>query len=532
MLTDVTASVVARRCQAAAVGRAGAATPGDGAIAGSGRARLRPPSLDGRRRGRPVRPPRPRPGLRPARRRGSRAARAGAAAPTTRARSGTASRRCRCRRPLRGCGRARRAHGRRPRPHARPRRSRGRAAASSSAWRRSPRARAHEASPDRANAAWSAKPASPARSSARRYASVAASPSFRRSATHASSSIAGTRNASNPIASAWRCASAAMAATVEASPAAAAMCARRRLADCERPVVSASFERRTRLLRQRGAALDVAGSRDRKRERRLRQPDLRRVGPGRCERERALADLDRGVEVELFGREEAEDGKRLEPPIERNVVRRLGERELDESPPFGHALREREVPGERRQAGGDAAVACIARVRERGPQVVVLELEPVGATSPVASAKLPPALRRRASRSTRRAPAGRRRDGRSRQDARARTPAPCRARRSAHPRRGTTRRGSTCRPARRAGTSRSPRRALRSHRRRRATATTRRRGAPRPGGAATSRPRARGRSSTRRAPRARHGPRPTPAGREAARGGARRRAGAPRARER
>ena len=75
------------------------------------------------------------------------------------------------------------------------------------------------------------------------------------------------------------------------------------------------------------------------------------------ERERALAELDRGVEVQLFGREEAEDGKRLEPPIERNVVRRLGERELDESPSFGDALREREVPGERRQAGGDVVVA-------------------------------------------------------------------------------------------------------------------------------------------------------------------------------
>ena len=89
---------------------------------------------------------------------------------------------------------------------------------------------------------------------------------------------------------------------------------------CERPVVSASFERRTRLLRQRGAPLDVAGIRDRKRERRLRQPDLRRVRLGRCERERALADLDRGVEVELFGREEAEKGEKLEPLTEREIL--------------------------------------------------------------------------------------------------------------------------------------------------------------------------------------------------------------------
>ena len=82
---------------------------------------------------------------------------------------------------------------------------------------------------------------------------------------------------------------------------------------------------------------------------------MRRVRAGGCDRERALADLDRGVEVELFGREEAEEGERVEPRIERNVVRRLGKCELDESPPFGDALREREVPGERRQASGDAA---------------------------------------------------------------------------------------------------------------------------------------------------------------------------------
>ena len=181
-----------------------------------------------------------------------------------------------------------------------------------------------------------------------------------------------------------------MAATVEASPDGCRDVRTEEAGDCERPVVSASFERRTRLLRQRGAALDVAGIGDRKRERRLRQTDLRRVRPGRCERERALADLDRGVEVELFGREEAETAKRVEPPIERNVVRRLGERELDESPPFGHALREREVPGERRQAGGDAGVACIASVRERGPQVVVLEVEPADPGLPFASAKLRP----------------------------------------------------------------------------------------------------------------------------------------------
>ena len=85
---------------------------------------------------------------------------------------------------------------------------------------------------------------------------------------------------------------------------------------------------------------------DRKRERRLRETDLRPVRPGRCDCERALADLDRGVEVELFGREKAENAKCVELPIGRNVVRRLGERELDESPPFGHALRQREVPGE------------------------------------------------------------------------------------------------------------------------------------------------------------------------------------------
>jgi hypothetical protein len=155
-------------------------------------------------------------------------------------------------------------------------------------------------------------------------------------------------------------------------------------------VVRACFERGTRLVCQCGAALDVAGIGDRKRERRLRETDLRRVRPGRCDRERALADLYGGVRVELFGREETEDGERVEPAVGRNVVRRLGERELDESPPFGNTLREREVPGEGRQARGDAVLACIARVRERGPQIVVLEVEPVDPRAPVASAKLGP----------------------------------------------------------------------------------------------------------------------------------------------
>ena len=57
----------------------------------------------------------------------------------------------------------------------------------------------------------------------------------------------------------------------------------------------------------------------------------------------------------------------------------------DEATSLGDALREREVPAERAQSDCDARVRCCAGVCERGPEVVVLELELPDAGLPVRS---------------------------------------------------------------------------------------------------------------------------------------------------
>ena len=92
--------------------------------------------------------------------------------------------------------------------------------------------------------------------------------------------------------------------------------------------------------------------------------------------ERSFAGRDSRVEVEFFRREVAEERLELEAERGRSIVGHRGEREHDEAASFGDALREREVPGERPQPDRDPASGASSAYVERGPQVVVLELEP------------------------------------------------------------------------------------------------------------------------------------------------------------
>ena len=85
----------------------------------------------------------------------------GRAAPTTRRRSGTAAQRCRCRRRRRGRAASLTRACATCQASGRPRRRRAPRLNSPSAWRRSPSANAIEPRPDKANEAWSRKPARP-----------------------------------------------------------------------------------------------------------------------------------------------------------------------------------------------------------------------------------------------------------------------------------------------------------------------------------------------------------------------------------
>ena len=192
-----------------------------------------------------------------------------------------------------------------------------------------------------------------------------------------------------------------------------------------------------RTLRQHGGALGVTGRCEGTRERRLDERRLRRPRLGRGER--AFAGLDRCVEVELLRREVAQERQQLESERGRSILGRGCKCELDEAAAFGDALREREVPGERSQAAGDAGVGRFVSVREGGPEVVVLELEASDPRSPLGSAKgTVRGVRQRGEVLRVRFP-GSREAAACRQGARAHSRAPCRAGHS-------VRRGSGTRP--------------------------------------------------------------------------------------
>ena len=92
-------------------------------------------------------------------------------------------------------------------------------------------------------------------------------------------------------------------------------CARRtdEAARRDTPVVPGRRERRARFLRHRVGPQRVPGLRQGVREGQSREPELPgRLGAG-GERERAFARGERGVDVELLGREVAEDGVQLDP---------------------------------------------------------------------------------------------------------------------------------------------------------------------------------------------------------------------------
>ena len=132
---------------------------------------------------------------------------------------------------------------------------------------------------------------------------------------------------------------------------------------CERPVVS-------RLLRASHAP--APPTRRRARRRRHRRPQARAspaparlaACPSRSLRARARARRSRSRRRgrTLRSRGSSRMASALEPPIDRNVVRRRGERELEESPPFGDALRQREVPA-RATPGGRRCRCRVHRAR-------------------------------------------------------------------------------------------------------------------------------------------------------------------------
>ena len=95
------------------------------------------------------------------------------------------------------------------------------------------------------------------------------------------------------------------------------------------PVVAGRLERRGRFSRQRVGLSLVAGLRQGERERQSREPQLPGRRRARGERERAFARRERGLEIELLGREVAEDGEQLDPQLDRGVVARGRQRQLE-----------------------------------------------------------------------------------------------------------------------------------------------------------------------------------------------------------
>ena len=168
---------------------------------------------------------------------------------------------------------------------------------------------------------------------------------------------------------------------------------RRRPDDAARrdaPVISRRLERGRRVSRHRVSAFADAGLRKREGERQLREPQLPGSRGRRGERERALARRQRGVEIELLGRQIAEAREQLDPQLHRCVIARRRQREIEEAPSLGNAPGQAEVPRQRSEPNRDARVRRVPRVRERGPEIVVLERQPALAAQPIRPAQVRP----------------------------------------------------------------------------------------------------------------------------------------------
>ena len=148
------------------------------------------------------------------------------------------------------------------------------------------------------------------------------------------------------------------------------------------------LERGGRVVRHRGSAFDVARLPEGEREHQLREAALPWCRSGRGKRDRAFAGRERGVEIELFGCDVAEVGELLDPQLDRSVVVRGSEGELEEAPSLGDAVGQREVPPQRAEPNRDGRVGRVACVCKRRPQVVVLQLEAALPAQPFRPAQL------------------------------------------------------------------------------------------------------------------------------------------------
>ena len=159
-------------------------------------------------------------------------------------------------------------------------------------------------------------------------------------------------------------------------------------ARCDAPVVSSRLERGGRVVRHRGSAFDVARLPEGEREHQLREAALPWCRSGRGKRDRAFAGRERGAEIELFGCDVAEVGELLDPQLDRSVIVRGREGELEEAPSLGDAVGQREVPPQRAEPNRDGRVGRVASVRQRSPEIVVLQLEAAFPAQPFRPAQL------------------------------------------------------------------------------------------------------------------------------------------------
>ena len=148
------------------------------------------------------------------------------------------------------------------------------------------------------------------------------------------------------------------------------------------------LERGGRVVRHRGSAFDVARLPKGEREHQLREAALPWCRSGRGKRDRAFAGRERGVEIELFGCDVAEVGELLDPQFDRSVIVGGREGELEEAPSLGDAVGQREVPPQRAEPNRDRRVGRVASVRQRSPEIVVLQLEAQFPAQPFRPAQL------------------------------------------------------------------------------------------------------------------------------------------------
>ena len=213
----------------------------------------------------------------------------------------------------------------------------------------------------------------------------------------------------------------AISATVATSPARAAAAARMMQLAAAPQSSPAASSGRARFSRQCVGALLVPGLRQGVREGQLREPEFPGRRRARGERERAFAGRERGVEIELLGREVAEDCEQLDPQLDRRGVAAVADsassrKRRPSETRSASAKYSPSVPSRLATAGSGASRAYSSAPRDcRSPA-------PGGFPSqPLRSAQLDARLVGQGREVLGVGARGRRRDRRSRRDARART---------------------------------------------------------------------------------------------------------------